>query len=71
MTAYDQAPTDDFAAVGDIHGLLVLVAEGRRWYPLDQRCARAAEIEVEAVDERSGTISLGGGRLTLTTATAP
>jgi catechol-2,3-dioxygenase len=30
---YDGAGSDTFAAVGDEHGLFIVVEEGRKWYP--------------------------------------
>lgn len=34
---YGNEPTQDFAAVGDVDGLLILVAPGRAWFPTSSR----------------------------------
>lgn len=51
---------DDFTAVWDEHGMLVIVREGRPWFPTDDHRARAwpAEIIVDGVVSTS--IDLGG-----------
>jgi catechol-2,3-dioxygenase len=70
VPAYDEAPSATFAAVGGVHGMLILVAEGRTWFPLNEHDAGAAAIDVEAVTTngaRSGTCPVGGGRLRIAT----
>ncbi|MCY7396177.1 MAG: VOC family protein [Nocardioides sp.] len=75
VPAYAEEPGRTFAALGDVHGLLVLVAQGRRWYPTDDRYATAAAIDVEATDvgaldvagttRRTGACRVGSGWLRL------
>ena len=31
-----QPPQDDFAAIGDDHGLFIMVNDKRNWYPTDK-----------------------------------
>ncbi|GAA4185062.1 hypothetical protein GCM10022288_06530 [Gryllotalpicola kribbensis] len=45
---YGNPPGTAFAAVGDIHGLLILVAAGRAWMPTTDRRAQSAPITVRA-----------------------
>jgi catechol-2,3-dioxygenase len=33
LAAYRNLPAPDFSAIGDPHGLLIVVPTGRRWYP--------------------------------------
>ncbi|RYZ31607.1 MAG: hypothetical protein EOP01_03025 [Propionibacteriaceae bacterium] len=58
---YGEPPGRDFAAVGDLHGLLILVRPGRAWLPTADRQAAMAAITVEAVGPRPGTCTLGAG----------
>lgn len=45
---YANPATAAFAAVGDVHGLLILVAPGRPWLPTRDRRARQVPTHVEA-----------------------
>lgn len=56
---YGGAPGDAFAAVGDVHGLLILVTEGRPWFPTVDRVAAVAPTSVEASGARVGTYAVG------------
>lgn len=66
VPAYAAQPEESFAAVGDVHGLLILVGVGRRWFPTGDRYAGAARIDVDAVGGRAGTSTVGDGRLSMT-----
>jgi catechol-2,3-dioxygenase len=44
---YGNPPGDDFAAVGDVDGLLVLVTPGRPWFPTRDRVPRTAPVVVD------------------------
>lgn len=43
-----------FAPVGDVNGLLILVSPGRPWFPTTTRIADVADIEVTVADDRGG-----------------
>jgi catechol-2,3-dioxygenase len=67
LTSYGEEPAANFAAVGDVHGLLILVTPGRTWFPTTSRTAAAAATSVEARGGRPGTYELAassGVRLT-------
>ena len=51
----------DFAAVGDVHGLLILVRPGRAWLPTTDRYAQASPTIVDAVGARPGTYAPAPG----------
>lgn len=56
-------PSDAFAAVGDQRGLLILVREGRPWFPTDEAAAtRPSALRVEAARAYHGAppAALGG-----------
>jgi catechol-2,3-dioxygenase len=40
------APEEGFAAVGDHHGLLILVADQRRWFPQNRQLPSAAGVQI-------------------------
>lgn len=44
---YANPPGDSFAAVGDVHGLLVLVTPGRTWFPTRNRVPSTAPVVVD------------------------
>lgn len=54
-----EPPAEGFAAVGDDHGLLILVAEGRPWLPTRDRVATAAPVSIAARTPRACTVSEG------------
>jgi len=58
LEAYGDEPEESFAAVGDVHGLLILVTPGRAWVPTKNRLVTAAVTFVEAQGGRSGTYTL-------------
>ena len=47
-TPYANPPGPQFAAVGDVHGLLILVAPGRGWMPTGDRYAASSPVTVHA-----------------------
>ncbi len=40
---YDGADSDEFTAVGDAHGLLIVVKQGRQWFPDTGKTARYSQ----------------------------
>jgi hypothetical protein len=52
--------SDDFAAVGDERGLLVLVREGRPWFMAEHVPATVEATEVTLSGPRRGTVQLPG-----------
>ena len=58
--AYGGEPSDSFAAVGDVHGLLILVSPGRAWFPTADRGVAVVPTTVRAVAGRAGAYPLGG-----------
>ena len=56
---YGSIPFHDFAPVGDVEGLLILVAANRPWFPTFDRVPSPSPIEIDALGERSGEYSLG------------
>ena len=45
---YGSPPSEGFAAVGDIHGMLILVSPGRGWMPTGDRLAQQVPVIVRA-----------------------
>ena len=64
-------PGDAFAALGDDHGLLILVAEGRVWAPTPDRPARPSFQTVTASTGRAAGVDLGRTRVSFTAGPAP
>jgi catechol 2,3-dioxygenase-like lactoylglutathione lyase family enzyme len=56
---YGSPAAEDFAAVGDVHGLLILVSPGRLWLPTNDRSAAVVPTALVAQGARSGRYSLG------------
>ena len=56
----------DFAPVGDIHGLLILVAPGRAWFPTEDRPPGDGAIAVEASTGRTADIRLSASAVLTT-----
>jgi len=48
IDSYGNAPSATFGAVGDVHGLLILVSDGRSWFPTTDRHAHPCAIRVNA-----------------------
>ena len=51
-------PTDDFAAVGDEEGLLIVVREGREWFASDGLEARGFPMSVQLAGDSQGSAVL-------------
>ncbi len=47
LEAYANPPGPDFAPVGDVHGLLILVSPGRKWFPTLDRAPSTAPVVVD------------------------
>ncbi|MET3453166.1 hypothetical protein [Curtobacterium sp. 1544] len=47
LEPYANAPGLDFAPVGDVHGLLILVSPGRKWFPTLDRAPSTAPVVVD------------------------
>lgn len=45
---YGNPPREEFAAVGDIHGMLILVSPGRGWMPTEDRHAQQNPVIIRA-----------------------
>lgn len=60
---YGNEPTDDFAAVGDAGGLLILVRPGRAWFPSTTRPVADTPVTVHTSVRHETT--LGPGKLLL------
>jgi catechol-2,3-dioxygenase len=61
LDPYAGEPSALFAPVGDIHGLLILVALGRTWFPTANRTALPDSIRITATGPRAGRLPLGHG----------
>lgn len=57
---YGNKPTGDFAAVGDIDGLLILVSPGRAWFPTTSR--HVADTPVTVITSVERELTLGAGK---------
>jgi catechol-2,3-dioxygenase len=55
LPVYDGEGSDTFTALGDEHGLLIIVTEGRNWYPDTGKAARFYEFTLQLE---------GGGEIT-------
>jgi catechol-2,3-dioxygenase len=60
-----QGGTDEFAAIGDVWGLFIVVREGRIWFPEGKTAAQALPLKVD-FESRGGSFSLSGPPWTLT-----
>lgn len=47
VESYANPPAPDFAPVGDVHGLLILVSPGRKWFPTLDRAPSTAPVVVD------------------------
>lgn len=61
LEAYANPPGPDFAPVGDVHGLLILVSPGRKWFPTLDRAPSTAPVVVDVGLGR--TVALAEGVL--------
>lgn len=59
IAPYGDAQGGAFAPVGDVDGMLILVAPGRTWFPTADRTAGESPVFITAIGGRPGTYSLG------------
>ena len=59
ISPYGDAGGNAFAPVGDVDGMLILVAPGRTWFPTTDRTAGENPVFITAIGGRPGTYSLG------------
>ncbi|MCA0457356.1 MAG: hypothetical protein LCI00_25520 [Chloroflexi bacterium] len=59
LAAYDGAGSDSFSAVGDEHGLLIVVKAGRNWYPETGIPAGLYPIDITIAGADEGVYRLG------------
>ncbi|TFC05277.1 VOC family protein [Cryobacterium mannosilyticum] len=59
VAPYGDAQGGAFAPVGDVDGMLILVAPGRIWFPTTDRTAGETPVTITAIGGRPGTYSLG------------
>ncbi|NAZ80710.1 hypothetical protein GTR02_02610 [Kineococcus sp. R8] len=60
LQLFGDAPSADFAAVGDDDGLLVLVRSGRTWFPTHDATARPVAVHVQIDGARPGSTAVNG-----------
>lgn len=65
LHAYTEPPDETFGAVGTTEGLLVLVAEGRTWFPTTDRTAADGHIGIDATGHKPGRYFVGSSTLTI------
>lgn len=63
IAPYGNDPSNDFAAIGDVHGLLILVSPGRTWFPTPDRRAAAVATSINAIDRRAGAYPIAESSL--------
>jgi len=59
LEPYANAPGPDFAPVGDVHGLLILVSPGRKWFPTLDRAPSTAPVVVDVGLGQTVTVAEG------------
>ena len=59
IAPYGDAQGPAFVPVGDVNGMLILVAPGRTWFPTTDRTARENPVFITATGGRPGMYSLG------------
>lgn len=59
LRPYGNEPTGDFAAVGDIDGLLILVTPGRAWFPTSTQCVADTPVTVRTSVQQELTFAAG------------
>ncbi|MBK9229332.1 MAG: hypothetical protein IPO15_00255 [Anaerolineae bacterium] len=60
LPVYRQHPTATFTAMGDEHGLLIVVKDGRRWFPEERVAAHATPLTVVISDATAGQRTIHG-----------
>ena len=68
---YGVEPGIDFAPVGDIEGMLIVVTSGRTWFPRSDRVAVVSPLSLVAESHVAGTVSLAGESGSLKLISAP
>lgn len=63
MAPFGGVVTDGFSAVGDLHGLLILVSAGRLWMPTEDHIATMAPLEVRIDAPSSLDLRIGAARV--------
>lgn len=58
LRAYRKTEYENFAAIGDVHGLFIVVAEGRAWYPVGPEAGIFAT-SIEVAEPLDGELVLG------------
>lgn len=59
IAPYGDVQSGTFAPIGDIHGMLILVAPGRTWFPTADCTAMESPVNITAIGGRQGTYPLG------------
>lgn len=60
LPVYLQHPTATFTPMGDEHGLLIVVKDGRRWFPQERVAAHAAPLTVVVSTSTAGKHTIHG-----------
>lgn len=60
LPVYLQHPTATFTPMGDEHGLLIVVKDGRRWFPQERVAAHAAPLTVVVSSSTAGQHTIHG-----------
>lgn len=60
LPVYRQHPTPTFTPMGDDHGLLIVVRDGRRWFPEERVAAHAAPLTVVISSSTAGQHTIQG-----------
>lgn len=59
LQPYGNEPTSEFAAVGDVDGLLILVTPGRAWFPTSTRHVADTAVTVRTSVQQEVTLGAG------------
>ncbi|PYI69782.1 hypothetical protein CVV68_01350 [Arthrobacter livingstonensis] len=62
---YTESPDETFGAVGTTEGLLILVVEGRTWFPTSDKIAAYGRIDIDATGHNPGRYLVGSSTLTI------
>lgn len=62
---YGAVPGETFGPVGTTEGLLILVTEGRAWFPTTNRFTASGRIHIEATGHMPGRYIVGSSTLTI------